>query len=267
MCPPPVRQEPSCAKSRLFYHSGIRPGVRIVTISRASGPWARGRRRRSYCRGSRREVRIRWSHVRRRGGTWTRQSRGRRSNGDTGPASDQPLSGRARHLETCPQARGSDYDITTRIICDQRIILGIRSPSIDSKKSLYSICSSAINNSPDKVIDRSVALARVVRRIDISEAGRPDAMELDDGRLGEPGVMRHSPRSHEKAARLQGRALRLVELVSHRDVKRPRDYGHILIRRMRVRLHLVAGRHPDAIHVWAFLAWIAGNYRKLCTLR
>ena len=53
-------------------------------------------------------------------------------------------------------------------------------------------------------------------------------MHLEDGRLGEPGVMHHSPRSLEKAARLQGRALRLIELVSHRDVKRSRDYGHIL---------------------------------------
>src|SRR5208282_5461193 len=111
---------------------------------------------------------------------------------------------------------------------------------------------------PDKVIDRSV-LARVVCRIDVSDAPRPYAMHLEDCRLGEPGVMRHSPRSLEKAARLQGRALRLVELVSHRDVKRSRDYGHILILRMRVRLHPVAGRHPDAIHEWAFLAWIAGN--------
>src|SRR5262245_31049694 len=45
-----------------------------------------------------------------------------------------------------------------------------------------------------------VHLARIVGGIDVGDAPRPDAVELDHGLLARPGKMRHACRHHDEAA-------------------------------------------------------------------
>src|SRR5882762_4681897 len=70
-------------------------------------------------------------------------------------------------------------------------------------------------------------LARIVRRIDVSNGEGSLTVDLDDSLARRPGIVVHPGRRLGKTARPQGHAFLRVELVSHTDVEYARKHRDV----------------------------------------
>ena len=95
---------------------------------------------------------------------------------------------------------------------------------------------------------RFLFLARIVSRVDVVDASRPDELHLDDCLLVAcPHIMRVLGRLREEGARLDDLAFRGVELFAHAEADAPAEHSDGLGIGMSVRRNLVVGRQFDAL--------------------
>src|SRR5262245_57718009 len=110
-------------------------------------------------------------------------------------------------------------------------------------------------------------LARIVLRVDVSDAPRAGAVELDDRLVVGEGKVRRAGRKRDETAGGQRLGLALVGGLAHAQAEHARDDGYDLGLRMRMGRYAVAFGQFEAEREQSVLAWVAVQRRGLCAGR